>query len=75
MRAVVTGAAGFIGSTLASRLLDEGWNVRGVDSFTDYYDQAAKRRNVALLLGRPGFELVEDDLSTLHLDRSEPALT
>ena len=67
MRAVVTGAAGFIGSTLASRLLDDGWSVRGVDSFTAYYDQAAKRRNVALLLGRPGFELVEDDLSTLAI--------
>lgn len=65
MRAVVTGAAGFIGSTLATRLLDDGWSVRGVDSFTDYYDPAAKRRNVAGLIGRPGFELVEDDLTTL----------
>ena len=36
-----------------------------MDSFTDYYDPAAKRRNVAGLIGRPGFELVEDDLTTL----------
>ncbi len=66
VRAVVTGAAGFIGSTLAARLLDDGWSVRGVDSFTDYYDPAAKRRNAAALLERPGFELVEDDLAMIQ---------
>ncbi|MCY7298579.1 MAG: NAD-dependent epimerase/dehydratase family protein [Ilumatobacteraceae bacterium] len=65
MRAVVTGAAGFIGSTLAARLLDDGWSVRGIDSFTDYYDPAAKRRNVAPLLTRAGFELVEGDLAVI----------
>ena len=33
MRALVTGCAGFIGSTLTDRLLAEGWDVVGVDSF------------------------------------------
>ena len=33
---VVTGAAGFIGSTLSERLLADGWMVRGVDAFTPY---------------------------------------
>lgn len=45
MRAVVTGAAGFIGSTLCDRLVDQGWELTGLDSFTDYYDPQVKRQN------------------------------
>jgi len=37
VRAPVSGAAGFIGSHLAERLLGEGHTVVGVDAFTDYY--------------------------------------
>ena len=37
MKALVTGAAGFIGSTLAERLVRDGADVIGVDCFTDYY--------------------------------------
>ena len=37
MKALVTGAAGFIGSTLADRLVAEGADVVGLDCFTDYY--------------------------------------
>ena len=44
--ALVTGAAGFIGSTLTDRLLADGVRVTGVDMFTDYYDPALKRRNL-----------------------------
>jgi UDP-glucuronate 4-epimerase len=44
--ALVTGAAGFIGSHLAERLLREGVRVTGVDCFTDYYDPVLKRRNL-----------------------------
>ena len=47
MRAVVTGAAGFVGSTLSRRLRRDGWDVVGIDAFTDYYDVARKRRNAA----------------------------
>lgn len=65
MHAVVTGAAGFIGSTLATRLLDDGWTVSGIDAFTPYYDPSAKRRNVAALVGRPGFQLTEADLTVV----------
>jgi UDP-glucuronate 4-epimerase len=61
---LITGAAGFIGSHLAARLLDDGREVVGVDCFTDYYDPARKRRNVAPLQDRPGFRLVEADLAT-----------
>jgi nucleoside-diphosphate-sugar epimerase len=68
MHAVVTGAAGFIGSHLSERLIGEGWNVTGVDAFTDYYDRAEKEANVAALSNEPRFHLVEADLADAPLD-------
>ena len=68
MNVIVTGAAGFIGSTLVERLLAEGHDVVGVDSFTDYYDLSLKRANVAAALGHERFRLVEADLVTADLD-------
>jgi UDP-glucuronate 4-epimerase len=62
MRALITGVAGFVGSRLASRLLDDGSEVVGLDSFTEYYDPSLKRHNVQPLLGRKDFRLVESDL-------------
>lgn len=62
MRAVVTGVAGFIGSHLAERLVREGHEVLGIDSFTPYYEAETKRGNLSWLLGAPRFELVEADL-------------
>src|SRR5579871_3442356 len=62
MRAVVTGAAGFIGSHLAERLVLGGHSVLGVDSFTEYYDRAVKQRNIATLRTEPSFQLLEADL-------------
>jgi nucleoside-diphosphate-sugar epimerase len=67
-RVVVTGAAGFIGSHLAGALLDLGYEVTGVDAFTASYAQADKRSNAAMLEARPGFRLVEGDLSAMELD-------
>ena len=61
--AVVTGAAGFIGSHLSEALVARGHDVVGVDAFTDYYDPAVKRRNVATLLAGPRFRLLELDLA------------
>jgi len=48
-RVLITGAAGFIGSHLAGRLLARGDEVVGLDNLNDYYDPAIKRRNVAAL--------------------------
>jgi UDP-glucose 4-epimerase len=67
--ALVTGAAGFIGSTLTDRLLADGVRVTGVDAFTDYYDVSLKRRNIADALRHRGFELVELELGTADLAR------
>jgi UDP-glucuronate 4-epimerase len=65
MKALVTGAGGFIGSHLTGRLLDDGVTVRGVDRLSDYYDPELKRENLAPLLDRDGFELIESDLNDL----------
>jgi len=62
MRALVTGVAGFIGSTLAERLLADGVDVVGLDCFTDYYPRPLKERNLANLVGSPGFAFHELDL-------------
>ena len=67
MRRVVTGAAGFIGSHLCERLLLDGAEVIGIDAFTDYYDCATKRENVAALSRHPRFTLVEADLAEVDL--------
>ncbi len=75
MKAFITGAAGFIGSTLAERLLGQGADVTAVDSFTDYYPREIKERNLAKLRQQPRFRFVESavqdaDLASLLADRS-----
>ena len=67
MRALVTGAAGFIGSHLSERLLGAGATVVGIDAFTDYYPRARKERNLQRLRQDPGFSLVEGALADLDL--------
>ncbi|WOQ68807.1 GDP-mannose 4,6-dehydratase [Microbacterium limosum] len=67
MTALVTGAAGFIGSTLVRSLTSRGITVRGVDNFDSYYDPSLKERNAASL-GHPDFTLVRADLSKDRLE-------
>jgi len=65
--ALVTGAAGFLGSHLVDRLLENGVRVTGVDAFTDSYDAALKRENVAGAVASPRFRLLELDLGEADL--------
>lgn len=62
MTILVTGAAGFIGSHLAKKLIRQGETVIGLDNFNDYYDPAQKRANVEELQSDPHFKLVEADI-------------
>ena len=62
MKILVTGAAGFIGYTLASRLLERGDTVYGVDNLNDYYDVSLKQARLAGLR-RPGFDFQKVDVA------------
>ena len=61
-RVLVTGAAGFIGSFVARRLLDEGRLVVGMDNLSAYYDVGLKRDRLEQLEGIDGFRFVRCDL-------------
>lgn len=67
MRCLVTGAAGFIGSHLCEKLLQEGHEVVGVDAFIPYYDPAIKERNLAELISKPRFRFYRLDLRSEDL--------
>ena len=61
-RVLVTGAAGFIGSTLVERLLAEGRGVVGLDSFDPFYPEDLKRRNLEKALSSSEYRLIEADI-------------
>src|SRR5438067_6459824 len=69
-RVVVTGAAGFIGSHLCERLLQDGHEVVGIDSFNDYYERDRKEANLQNARKHPAFKLVEADLVTAGLSQA-----
>src|SRR5688500_12571913 len=65
MRILVTGAAGFIGSSVSEALLARGDEVSGVDDFNDFYSPKIKGENVREVLAAPGaerFTLVRADI-------------
>ncbi|MGA2093246.1 MAG: SDR family NAD(P)-dependent oxidoreductase [Sedimentisphaerales bacterium] len=62
MKAIVTGAAGFIGSHLCERLLKNGWSVVGVDNFDNFYAPQIKRDNIKDCLANSRFQMIEADV-------------
>jgi UDP-glucose 4-epimerase len=68
VKALVTGAAGFIGSHVAAALTSRGVAVTGVDCFTDYYPRAVKEANLSGLTGVKEFRFVEAALQTVPLE-------
>ena len=67
MKALVTGAAGFIGSHLSERLLADGAEVVGIDCFTDYYPRRFKEANLAGFRTHPRFTLIETRIQDADL--------
>jgi UDP-glucuronate 4-epimerase len=66
MKVLVTGAAGFIGSSTAQRLLDRGDEVIGLDNLNDYYDVALKHARLKRLRAHARFRFA-------HMDLANPA--
>jgi len=62
LKHLITGAAGFIGSNLAQKLLAAGEEVIGIDCFTDYYSRDLKERNIETILDNSNFTFLEKDL-------------
>src|SRR5436189_3126421 len=62
MKVLVTGAAGFIGSTLAHQVLDRGDEVVGVDNLNAYYDVRLKQARLERLRARAGFHFQKLDI-------------
>ena len=63
---LITGAAGFLGSHLCDRFIDEGFRVVGMDNFI-----TGDRDNIQHLFEHPNFQLIEHDV-TVHIDIQEP---
>jgi len=63
MHVMITGAAGFIGASLALRLLDRGDKVTGIDNLSDYYDVSLKEARLARLTPSEQFSFIKADIS------------
>lgn len=59
---LITGCAGFIGSSLTDKLLGLGFAVVGIDNFNDYYSPQDKKQNIAEALKNKNFKLYKEDI-------------
>jgi len=74
VRALVTGAAGFIGSAVATALAGDGHDVVGLDAFSDSYERWRKQDNLRALQGHARFRLIEADLASADFSADLSAL-
>jgi UDP-glucuronate 4-epimerase len=63
MKLLITGGAGFIGSSLSEKLLSIGFTITAVDNFNSYYNPHFKRENIAPFLNNSNYSLVEGDIA------------
>ncbi|MAS95970.1 MAG: nucleotide sugar epimerase [Verrucomicrobiales bacterium] len=63
---LVTGSAGFIGNRVARLLLDEGYDVVGIDNLNDAYDKRIKQHRLEALEGEKGYTFYEADIENLY---------
>lgn len=68
---LITGGAGFIGSTLAEQLIQEGHKVTVIDNFDPFYEEEIKRRNITGLIEHPNFKLLPIDIEDLPALRAQ----
>lgn len=66
MKVLVTGCAGFIGSHLVERLLEEGYDVIGIDNFMDYYPRKIKENNMSNFIDQ--IEFIEKDILDIDIN-------
>ena len=64
MKILVTGCAGFIGSHVSEALLQDGYEVFGIDNMDPYYDVSVKQKNLQILQQYPLFLFRKDDIRT-----------
>lgn len=68
MRCVVTGAAGFVGSSLSDRLIADGHTVKGIDCFVEYYPREVKLKNLEGAKKSPNYTFIEANLLQTDLN-------
>ena len=67
---LVSGVAGFIGYHLAKRLLEEGYDLIGLDNLNNYYDPRLKKDRLAQLINYPNFEFIKIDFTDQEKTRT-----
>ncbi|MFA6473070.1 MAG: NAD-dependent epimerase/dehydratase family protein [Candidatus Latescibacterota bacterium] len=73
MKVAITGAAGFIGSSLAELMVSKHHEVYGIDCINDYYNESFKQYNILELSKKPGFHFHHHDLTVLKKEEIEDA--